>query len=190
LRKSTRLLTESSRRRNTDVRRALLTPARRPLPGKELFHVCRKSIRFRVYVSVPEVYSRAAVPGGDRDSHPGTNIRARYFAETAGKECQRHRPPSSRTLLVEVDVDNPEGKTVAWRLYVGACETTGTDPFPSRSPANTLLFRAEGLRVGVVKNNRVALIPRQDRGATTGIRSRCCPASSRPTRLSSIHLIR
>ncbi len=66
--------------------------------------------------------------------------------------------PISRTLLVEVDVDNPSGQ-----LLPGAYMSIHLKlPQQIRSvtiPANTLLFRAEGLRVGVVKNNHVALIP-------------------------------
>ena len=48
-------------------------------------------------------------------------------------------------------------------------------------PANTLLFRAEGLRVGVVKNNRVALIPAtigRDYGDTIEVLSGLQPADA------------
>ncbi len=45
-------------------------------------------------------------------------------------------------------------------------------------PSNTLLFRAEGLRVGVVRNGRVQLVPvkiSKDAGATVEIASGLTP---------------
>ncbi len=56
---------------------------------------------------------------------------------------------ASRALNVEVDVDNANG-----RIKPGAY---GFGQFTI--PANTLLFRSEGLRVGVVKDGHVHLVP-------------------------------
>ena len=61
-------------------------------------------------------------------------------------------------MLSEVEMDNPRaevlpGAYVVVRLRVGR-ETHGLT-----IPANTLLFRAEGLRVAVVRDGRAALIP-------------------------------
>jgi multidrug efflux pump subunit AcrA (membrane-fusion protein) len=65
---------------------------------------------------------------------------------------------SSRTLLAEVDVDNPAG-----RLLPGAYTFVHLSlPASARSvtvPANTLLFRKEGLRAAVVRNGRTQLVP-------------------------------
>jgi multidrug efflux pump subunit AcrA (membrane-fusion protein) len=79
--------------------------------------------------------------------------------------------PASRTLLVEVDVANPDGL-----LLPGAYVSVHLKlPAAIRSvtiPANTLLFRREGLRVGVVRDRRVNLIPvtiGRDYGATVEI---------------------
>lgn len=79
--------------------------------------------------------------------------------------------PASRTLLVEVDVANPDGL-----LLSGAYVSVHLKlPAAIRSvtiPANTLLFRREGLRVGVVRDRRVNLIPGtivRDYGATVEI---------------------
>src|SRR5207253_7728331 len=88
--------------------------------------------------------------------------------------------PISRTLLTEVDVDNPSGQ-----LLPGAYMSVHLKlPEQIRSvtiPANTLLFRAEGLRVGVVKNNRVALIPAKigrDYGDTVEVLSGLQPSDA------------
>ncbi|MCU1275521.1 MAG: efflux transporter, family, subunit [Bryobacterales bacterium] len=140
--------------RNTDTG-ALINAGAATTPGKELFHLAAIHT-LRVYVSVPEVYSRAAIPGAiatlTLDEFPG-----QVFRGTLARNANAI-DPISRTLLVEVDVDNPAG-----RLLPGAYMSVHLKlPAQIRSvtiPANTLLFRAEGLRVGVVKNNRAALIP-------------------------------
>jgi RND family efflux transporter MFP subunit len=140
--------------RNTDVG-ALINAGAATTPGKELFHLAAIHT-LRVYVSVPELYSRAAIPGAiatlTLDEFPG-----QVFRGTLARNANAI-DPISRTLLVEVDVDNPAGK-----LLPGAYTSVHLKlPQQIRSvtiPANTLLFRAEGLRVGVVKGSRVALIP-------------------------------
>jgi RND family efflux transporter MFP subunit len=140
--------------RNTDVG-ALINAGAATTPGKELFHLAAIHT-LRVFVSVPEVYSRAAIPGAiatlTLDEFPG-----QVFRGTLARNANAI-DPIARTLLVEVDVDNPAGQ-----LLPGAYMSVHLKlPEQIRSvttPANTLLFRAEGLRVGVVKNNHVALIP-------------------------------
>jgi RND family efflux transporter MFP subunit len=66
--------------------------------------------------------------------------------------------PQSRTLNVEVDVENPDS-----RLLPGAYAFVSLK-VPSSAgavliPANTLLFRAEGLRVGVARDGHAELVP-------------------------------
>lgn len=140
--------------RNTDTG-ALINAGAATTPGRELFHLAAIHT-LRVFVSIPEVYSRAAIRGATAtltlDEFPGQVFHGRLVRNANAID------PISRTLLVEVDVDNPAG-----RLLPGAYVSVHLKiPDQIRSvtiPANTLLFRAEGLRVGVVKNNRVVLIP-------------------------------
>ncbi len=65
---------------------------------------------------------------------------------------------ASRTLLVEVDVDNPTGQ-----LLPGAYVFVHLKlPDQTRSvtiPSNTLIFRKEGLQVGLVRNGKAELVP-------------------------------
>jgi RND family efflux transporter MFP subunit len=139
--------------RNTDV--GALIDAGAGTPAKELFHLAAIHT-LRVFVPVPEAYARAAVSGANvsltLDEFPGdvfhgTLVRNSNSIDTA-----------SRTLLVEVDVENPTGQ-----LLPGAYVSVHLNlPDPTRSvtiPANTLLFRSEGLRVGVVRNGRAELTP-------------------------------
>jgi RND family efflux transporter MFP subunit len=140
--------------RNTDIG-ALINAGAATTPGKELFHMTAIHT-LRVFVSVPEVYLRAAIPGASAtltlDEYAGQTFRGTLARNANAID------PIARTLLVEVDVNNPDG-----RLLPGAYMTVHLKlPEQNRSvtiPANTILFRSEGLTVGVVRNNHVALVP-------------------------------
>jgi RND family efflux transporter MFP subunit len=136
----------------------------------ELFHLSAID-RLRLYVPVPEVYASLVHNGGHltvtsdalpNETFTGTVVRnADAIAKT------------SRTLNVEVDVENAKH-----RLLPGQYAFVHL-PIPARNasmtlPANTLLFRAEGLRVGVVREGHVHLTPIQignDYGATVEVTS-------------------
>jgi RND family efflux transporter MFP subunit len=139
--------------RNTDI--GALIDAGANSPSKELFHLAAIDT-LRVYVAVPEPYSSAAQPGGTAsltlDEFPGESFHGRLVRNANAIDL------SSRTLLVEVDVDNPAG-----RLLPGAYTSVHLS-LPSTvqsvtAPANTLLFRKEGLRTAVVRNGRAQLVP-------------------------------
>lgn len=139
--------------RNIDV--GGLVTAGANAPGKELFHVAANST-LRVYVSVPEDYSREARPGVKSyltlNEFPGRQFEGVLVRDT------RSIDTSSRTLLVEVDVRNPTGE-----LLPGSYVSVHFR-FPSASqaitvPSNTLLFRSEGLQVAVVREGKTALLP-------------------------------
>jgi RND family efflux transporter MFP subunit len=112
--------------------------------------------KLRVYVPVPEARSSAAATGLTveltLDEFPG-----RRFAGTVVRNAGAI-DVASRTLLVEVDVDNPKA------LLLPGAYVQVHFPLPAAArsvtiPANTLLFRAEGLRVGVVRHGRASLVP-------------------------------
>jgi RND family efflux transporter MFP subunit len=139
--------------RNTDIGALIDADANSPL--KELFHIAAIET-LRVYVSVPEAYSRAAKPGATAnltlDEFPGESFRGTLVRNANAIDL------SSRTLLLEVDVDNPTG-----RLLPGAYMVVHlTLPAAIQSvtlPANTLLFRKEGLRAALVRNGHAQLVP-------------------------------
>jgi RND family efflux transporter MFP subunit len=139
--------------RNTDV--GQLIDSGNGGGGRELFHIVQPS-RLRVYVNVPQIYSLEMRPGVQADlvfqEHPG-----RRFAGTLVRTADAI-DPSTRTLLVEVDVNNPSGELFAGayaeiHLRIPGVATTFT------IPANALLFRSEGLRIAVVKDGKADLIP-------------------------------
>jgi RND family efflux transporter MFP subunit len=139
--------------RNTDV--GALINAGAGSPATELFHMASTQT-LRIFVAVPEI-DAPNLRAGDVatvtfDEYPGQTFKG-TLARTQGAINA-----ASRTLLVEVDVDNAEEK-----LLPGAFAFVHFSlPGRTRSvviPANTLLFRSEGLRVGVVRNSAAELVP-------------------------------
>jgi RND family efflux transporter MFP subunit len=144
---------------------------------RELFHL-DASRRLRVYVSVPEVDSDSIHDGDEailtQDANPNLKISGR-IVRNADAISQ-----STRTLRVDVDLDNSKGL-----LRPGAFVFVHFHLPPLNGsvtiPSNTLLFRTEGLRVGVVRNNRVQLVPitiGQDFGNAVEVTSGLTPADA------------
>jgi RND family efflux transporter MFP subunit len=139
--------------RNTDI--GDLIQAGENTTPQELFHLSSVD-RLRVFVPVPEVYQSVLHSvkqvGLSSDAYPKER-----FTGTIARSSDAI-DPLSRTLRVEVDIDNP--KTL---LLPGAYVFVHL-PLPAASqgptiPSNALLFRQEGLRVGVVRNDHVQLVP-------------------------------
>jgi len=124
-------------------------------PTAELFRLAQTST-LRIFVAVPEVYSRAARVGSTAtltlDEFPSETFRGKVTRTSESIDM------ASRTLNTEIDVDNPTGQ-----LLPGAYVHVHLKlPGQTRSviiPSNTLLFRSEGLRVGVVRNGHAQLTP-------------------------------
>ena len=137
--------------RETDIGALIDAGANAP---KELFHIASIS-QLRVYVAVPEVYSVAAQSGAPADlmldEYPGETFHGTWVRNSDSID------QASRTLLVEVDVVNAGG-----RLKPGAYVQVHLKmPESMRSlvvPANALLFRREGLQVGVVRDGKAELV--------------------------------
>ena len=139
--------------RNTDV--GHLINAGSGGTAAELFHLTAIKV-LRIYVAVPETDSPAmqigATPTVTIDEYPG-----QVFHGTLVRTDNTINP-ASRTLRVEVDLDNADGKLLPGS-YVFVHFTL---PGRARSltvPSNVLLFRSEGLRVGVVRGGTAELVP-------------------------------
>ncbi|MGH9593768.1 MAG: efflux RND transporter periplasmic adaptor subunit, partial [Bryobacteraceae bacterium] len=124
--------------------------------SKELFHLAAIGT-LRVFVSVPEVYSQAAKPGAHAaltlDEFPGQIFHGTLVRNASSID------PASRTLLVEVDVDNPTGQLLPGAYVSVHLKLPAGTHRSVTIPANTLLFRREGLRAAVVRNGRAELTP-------------------------------
>jgi RND family efflux transporter MFP subunit len=124
-------------------------------PRAELFHMASTD-KLRLFVPVPEVYANQVRNG----SHVAVTSDAVPDAKFTGTIVRNSDAIdiSSRTLNVEVDVVNTEHK-----LLPGQYAFIHLPIPPSVSsmtlPSGALLFRGEGLRVGVVRDGRVQLVP-------------------------------
>lgn len=140
--------------RNTDVGH-LIDSGSGGGTATELFHIASLK-KLRVYVNVPQQFSQAAKPGLIADitlpEFPG-----RLFTGTLVRTANSI-DASSRTLLVEVDVENPGGI-----LFPGAYTEVHLK-LPSSAPTfvlpvSTLIFRSAGLQVATVSSdNKVSLV--------------------------------
>jgi RND family efflux transporter MFP subunit len=124
--------------------------------GPELFHVADTN-RLRVYLQVPQAYVPLVKVGTTATLH-FIEFPRRDFPASVVRTAEA-MDPAARTLLVELQVDNakhellPGGYTEA---HLAIAPTSGT----ARLPINTLLFRAEGLRVAKVDTGgHVSLVP-------------------------------
>ncbi|HZR26824.1 MAG TPA: efflux RND transporter periplasmic adaptor subunit [Vicinamibacterales bacterium] len=137
--------------RNTDVG-ALIDSGSN---AKELFHIA--SMRtLRVFINVPEVYSRAATPGLKAeltlkefpDKHfTGTLVRTSNAIDV-----------SSRTLLTEIDIDNPKGELLAGS-YAEVHLKLPTPATTMKLPVDAVIFKGDGLQVATLDSaNRVHLV--------------------------------
>src|SRR5271154_4450541 len=157
--------------RNTDVGQ-LIDSGSSGGVAKELFHVA--AIRtLRVYINVPQQYSVAAKPGILADltlaQFPGRKFQGKLVRTANAIDL------ASRTLLVEVDVDNSTGE-----LLPGAFTEVHLKiptEIPSYIlPVNALIFRAQGLQVATVETSNkvervklVTIVLGRDFGATVEV---------------------
>jgi RND family efflux transporter MFP subunit len=117
--------------------------------SKELFHMAQTH-KLRVYVQVPQAMARSITLGQAAEMSvpelPGRTFPATVI-RTAGVIAA-----DSRTLLVELEVDNAKGEILAGGFAQVRFTEAKTTP-PLTIPANTLLYRAEGPQVAVVQSD-------------------------------------
>jgi RND family efflux transporter MFP subunit len=139
--------------RNTDIG-DLINSGSSSAARTDLFHVAQTRT-LRVYVNVPEEYSQGVKPG-----QTGAAI---ALAEFPGKRFPGNlvRTADSingitRTLLVEVDLDNPSGTLLSGSYAEMHLQIPGKNS-TFLLPVTSLIFRGEKLQVGVVKNGKVII---------------------------------
>jgi RND family efflux transporter MFP subunit len=160
--------------RNTDIGQ-LIDAGANGGPATELFNVAAIGV-LRVYVNVPQVYS-SLIQHGMRVGLTLPQFPNRRFYGTLVRAANAI-DPASRTLLVEVDVNNRRGA-----LLPGAyAEAHFKLPVSRRTlilPDTALIFRSHGLQVGVVENGRTAVLKDitvgQDFGTTIEVLSGVSP---------------
>jgi RND family efflux transporter MFP subunit len=122
--------------------------------GKEMFHIAAAD-RLRVYVQIPQVYSRDLQPGAGVEltlaEFPGRRFTAN-LERTSQAIDQR-----TRSMMAEVSVDNRSGELLPGAYAQVHLKLQRAAP-ALVVPVNTLLFRPEGTQLAVVgADQRVAL---------------------------------
>ena len=119
----------------------------------DLFHIAQPGV-LRVYVNVPEEYSQGVKVGMTAGlalaEFPGRVFQGKLVRTSDSINV------STRTLLIEIDVDNPAG-TLLTGSYAEVHLKVPSQSSTFLLPVNTLIFRSEGLQVGIVKNGNVVL---------------------------------
>jgi RND family efflux transporter MFP subunit len=161
--------------RNTDIGWLIDSGAN---PATSLLFQLAEISTLRVFVAVPQVYSRAADIGAmatiTLDEFPHQTFHGKVTRTSNSIDL------ASRTLNTEVDVDNPTGQLLPG-AYVQVHLKLPGKSHAVTIPSNTLLFRSAGLQVGVVRNGRVDLVPitiGRDYGATVEVVSGLTPADA------------
>jgi RND family efflux transporter MFP subunit len=138
--------------RNTDIG-DLINSGSNSNVKTDLFHIAQPG-RLRVYVNVPEEYSRGITVGMTADlslaEFPDRKFQGKVVRTADDINL------TTRTLLIEIGVDNPAG-TLLTGSYAEVHFAVPTQASTFLVPVNTLLFRTEGLRVGIVKDGKVVL---------------------------------
>ncbi len=178
--------------RNTDV--GQLINAGNGGAAQELFRLSSTD-KLRIFVSVPQMYAQAAVAGVSADltliESPGRHYMGRVARNTGMID------PATRTLLTEVDIDNKSGL-----LMPGAyAEVHLKLPAATAAlvvPVTALIFRAEGLQVGIVRNGNKAELVHVTQGRdfgteveiTSGITAQDAVINNPPDSLTSGAVVR
>jgi RND family efflux transporter MFP subunit len=149
--------------RNTDIG-ALIDSGSGGGPTRELFHIAAVN-RLRVYVNVPQVYSPHIKPGLKAQltlaEFPGRHFEGLIVRDSGAIDN------ATRTLLTEIDVNNPSGELkpgsyVEVHLKLPSAVTTFT------LPVNTIIFKSAGMQVATVKAGKtidlVSITPGRDFG--------------------------
>jgi RND family efflux transporter MFP subunit len=136
--------------RNVDIGTLITTGS------TQLFHLDDEHV-MRVYVNVPQADSPECTPGTQADltldQYPGRVFHGKVV------RTARAMDPASRTLLVEVDVPNPQGLLVPGD-YTQVHFHVKVAKRAMIVPVSTLIFRQQGLRVATVVNGDIAkLVP-------------------------------
>jgi len=137
--------------------------------AKELFHL--QAIKtLRVYTSLPQIYSQSVKRGMklnlDFPEHVGKTYQGTLVRTADAID------PASRTLLVEIDVDNADGQLMPGSLAQVHFKTPAAGPV-FIVPASALIFRRNGLQVSTVVNGNKAhlvdVVMGEDDGGTAQI---------------------
>jgi len=134
--------------------------------GPELFRIA-DTHKLRVYVDVPQTYASRIEVGLRADlrlpEQPGRGYPATVVSTSNAID------PASRTLLVQLETDNAQGKLIAGS-YADVHFDLPAAPGVLQLPVTALLFRQHGLKVATVGPDDRALLKNIQLGRDYGTR--------------------
>jgi RND family efflux transporter MFP subunit len=139
--------------RNTDIG-DLINSGSSAAPRTDLFDISQTRT-LRVYVNVPEEYSQGVIPGKTAADITLAEFPVKRFPGRLVRTSDAINA-TTRTLLAEVDLDNPGG-TLFSGSYAEAHLKVPEQNSTFLLPVSTLIFRGEKLQVGVVRNGRAVV---------------------------------
>ena len=132
--------------------------------NRALFRIAH-SDRLRVFIQVPQTYSRDVVPGVEADlslpEFPDRRFPAKLTRTTQAID------PATRSMRAEVDVDNAKGDLLPGAYAQVHLKLQASQP-ALVLPVNTLLFRGDGTQVGVVGPDQRVLLRTVELGRDFG----------------------
>ena len=131
-----------------------------------LFRVAQTS-KLRTYVNVPQTDSDS-VQRGQAARLSVSNLPGRYFTGTVAR-TSNSLDPTSRTMLVEVQVPNPNGVLLPG-MYAQVELLSARPDQPLLVPGAALVVRAEGTQVAVVRPDRTVHFQKIEIGRDFGDR--------------------
>jgi membrane fusion protein (multidrug efflux system) len=132
--------------------------------GLEMFHMAQMD-KLRVYVHVPEPDALGIAVGQTADLHTPESP-GRTFAATVITTSEAISP-SSRTLLVELEADNSQNQILPYSYGDLMFTASHTKPVLT-IPSDAVLFRSQGLQVGVVGPDNIVQLRSIQQGRDFG----------------------
>jgi RND family efflux transporter MFP subunit len=132
--------------------------------GTELFRVADIH-KLRIYAQVPEAFAAATSTGLKAELHFAERPGKTYEADTV--RTSNALDPTARTLQVELQLDNRDSQLFPGS-YTEIHFRLPSDTETMRLPANTILFRSNGLQVAVVDAQDTVRIKKVDMGRDFG----------------------
>lgn len=150
--------------RNTDIGE-LINAGSSAAPKTDLFHIAQTNA-LRVFVNVPEEYSRGVMAGKTVADIVLAEFPGQKFPGKVVRTSEAING-TTRTLLTEIDLPNP-GNSLLTGSYAEVHLSIPSQTTTLLVPVNTLIFRSQNVQVGVIRNGKVVLTdltPGHDFGA-------------------------
>jgi RND family efflux transporter MFP subunit len=135
--------------------------------GNTLLYRIAQTATLRIYVNVPQTYANV-IRVGQTAQLTVSNLPGRSFTGTVARSSNA-LDPTSRTLLVEVQVPNRDGALLPG-MYAQVDLRNRRQDAPLLIPDDALIVRADGTQVAVVRQDNTVHLQKIDIGRDYGDR--------------------